>query len=785
MIDGIGMKNWKTHLDSKIAFTSGTNVIIGNVGTGKSSVLDAVCFALFGTFPVLQSKKIKLDDVLMRRPVEKTRAEVELAFTAYGKKYSVKRVVEKGKGTSYSEVREGGKLLETNTSRVTEVVEKVLKTNYETFSKAIYSEQNNMDYFLTLGKGQRTKKIDELLLMDKFESVRSACVSARNRIADRKSATQSVIDQARAEDLEKKISELHASVERLKAEELSISKSLGEAARERSVLEQEIKGVSSLAERIEALKKSKAVLGELLETASSTVKKLELELQGRSHADPEHAIKIKDRIDSLGLRMKDLSSRREKVLGSLAEDRSRVVSLKEGVSEMSASVEEKLSAKGELDSLGKEFGDVEKEIEVNGELLNKAIYEAESIRGRMKEFELAIKQLSQADSKCPVCDSRLYGDMKDALVKTKQGELEALSLQLPRLESERKSLESRTKQLQATLKRMGSLGVGVADLDRLQAQLLEKRALLKTAEENVGKGAKAFEESKSALDSLAKELESANHDKDEMAELDIKFRALAENRERESDIRKRLDGAAAELAAEESRLGGRNLDALKMRLNGMVLKEAMFNKDLAANKRMLEEKTLRLSELVEKSEELKGMREKTLRLEKIIADLTIFDKAVEATQDELRKQFVEAVNYTMNQLWGTLYPYGDFTEIRMHVEDGDYVLKLLSKSGVWGNADGGVSGGERSIACLALRIAFALVLAPNIRTLLLDEPGHNMDNNTISQLATVLRERMGEFMEQVILITHQQELEEAVTGLAYRLERDKNNDDFTRIVQLQ
>jgi len=150
-------------------------------------------------------------------------------------------------------------------------------------------------------------------------------------------------------------------------------------------------------------------------------------------------------------------------------------------------------------------------------------------------------------------------------------------------------------------------------------------------------------------------------------------------------------------------------------------------------------------------------------------------------QSQLRKEFVTSVNHTMNKLWPTLYPYRDFEGIRLNIEEGDYVLQLFSRSGGWINVEGFVSGGERSIACLALRIAFALVLAPQLRIAFLDEPSHNLDSKSLSELAVTLRERVGEFLDQVILITHQEELVDAVTGKSYRLERDKAIDGVTKV----
>lgn len=138
----------------------------------------------------------------------------------------------------------------------------------------------------------------------------------------------------------------------------------------------------------------------------------------------------------------------------------------------------------------------------------------------------------------------------------------------------------------------------------------------------------------------------------------------------------------------------------------------------------------------------------------------------------------------MNQLWNTLYPYQDFTGIKLSIDEGDYVLQLQTQSREWVNVEGVVSGGERAIACLALRIAFALVLAPQLRIAILDEPTHNLDSKALSELAITLRERVGEFLDQVFIISHNPEIEDAITGNAYRLERDKAKDEVTKVIQL-
>src|SRR3989442_10168756 len=203
MITKVKLKNWKSHSDSEFDFTFGTNALLGRMGAGKSSCLDAICFALFGSFPSLQTKKIKIDDIIMKKPQEKDRAEVEVNFDLEGSFYSVKRIIEKRKGTTYSEIRENGKLLDApNSQRVTEIVSKILKVNYELFSKAIYSEQNGIDYFLTIPKGQRMKKIDELLMIDKFEEARAHATSLINKIVERKIGKQSIVEKVDLDEIQ-------------------------------------------------------------------------------------------------------------------------------------------------------------------------------------------------------------------------------------------------------------------------------------------------------------------------------------------------------------------------------------------------------------------------------------------------------------------------------------------------------------------------------------------------------------------------------------------------------
>ena len=113
MITRIRLRNWKSHMESEFGFSKGMNAIVGIMGSGKTSIMQAISFSLFGTFPALQARRVGMDELIMKRPQLMNEAEVELGFAVGGKSYSVLRVIRRENGTVKAELREGGRLLET------------------------------------------------------------------------------------------------------------------------------------------------------------------------------------------------------------------------------------------------------------------------------------------------------------------------------------------------------------------------------------------------------------------------------------------------------------------------------------------------------------------------------------------------------------------------------------------------------------------------------------------------------------------------------------------------
>jgi len=222
------------------------------------------------------------------------------------------------------------------------------------------------------------------------------------------------------------------------------------------------------------------------------------------------------------------------------------------------------------------------------------------------------------------------------------------------------------------------------------------------------------------------------------------------------------------------------LEKLELDYQSIMGTEREIQMRIAGQSDLLKEKQRLLEEMESKRKIIDGYQSDMKRLEAVSEQLHMLEGSLELTQEQLRKDFVSSVNDAMQSIWPELYPYKDFTSIRLGIEDSDYVLQLQDATG-WTAADGIVSGGERSIACLALRIALSLVLAPSIDMLVLDEPTANLDSKTVEVLANVLRDNITNFVDQVFLITHDTALENAVSGYLYRMEREKTKNDSTKV----
>lgn len=771
MITRVSLTNWRSHLRSELEFSEGTNCLVGRMGSGKSSVLDAICFGLFGTFPQLQQKKVKLEDMIMKKPKAQRFAEIKVEFGSNGGTCSVKRRIERGKSTS-AEFRKNGGLVEMQSQKVTEEVEKILKADYDLFTRAIYSEQNQLDMFLTIPKGQRMKKIDELLKLDRFESARASAVSLKNRFALHREEKEKMLEGMNEGGIKADIENLKSETEALKKEKDAL---LSES-------EKTLEKKNSLKERIETLERNRDEMRGIADKVSlleglngqlkSDISLIEAQL---AHALPDADLDgLKREIEALKGKIDSASCGIKKARGLLLGSKLELGAEKERLSHAMKLLEEKKRIDAALEERS-----IEKAKSGLAAILERIEEKAAEI-GSLKA-EIAGCDIANAlKNRCLVCGHELSEEKRREIVSESKKKLETLlekksgaEYELKALISERKNLEKIASELELAEIKRREIGNPTADIEEARKKMEMLSGSIEDGEKEIHKMEKDAGAFQPELEMLIRKYESAKTSAAKRIEMDKK--------------RKTLENNAAEIGALKAGLRGMmesfteaELKEARERMEGLIGVE----KSIEAKMRLMEDLISEKRKRLEAAEAGKRVVEEcSLEIRKAAAmeqQLQLLERGLEVSQERLRKDFAEAINHAMQMIWENLYPYTEFSSARMAI-DGDYVLQLQDPNG-WVSVDN-VSGGERSIACLTLRMAFALVLAPQLRWLVLDEPTHNLDEKAVSELANVLRDNMTEFVEQAFLITHDPSLESAVSGCLYRMEKEK--DGFTNVVRVE
>jgi DNA repair exonuclease SbcCD ATPase subunit len=163
---------WKNFLSTGNVFTEinlaskETTLIVGQNGAGKSTILDALSFGLFGK-PFRKINKPQLVNSITQK-----NCLVEIEFSIGSKEYKIVRGI---KPTVF-EVYQNGNLLNQNAEMkdYQELLEKqIIKVNHKSFSQVVVLGSATFQPFMQLSSGQRREIIEDLLDLQIFTVMNS------------------------------------------------------------------------------------------------------------------------------------------------------------------------------------------------------------------------------------------------------------------------------------------------------------------------------------------------------------------------------------------------------------------------------------------------------------------------------------------------------------------------------------------------------------------------------------------------------------------------------------
>lgn len=254
---------------------SPTTLIIGKNGEGKSTILDALCFALFGK-PFRNINKAQLINSINGK-----KCEVTIEFSANGKEYKVIRGIKPNKFEIWCDTeminqdaaaKDYQKVLE----------QQILKLNYKTFTQVVILGSASFVPFMQLSSSQRREVIEDILDIRIFSTMNQLLKEKAQATKNEITRIESELSNAKAQvdaqqTLIKTITQAKADV--IVGLQSKIDANLGAVVQTQSEIQQLVSDVTELSQQIS----KKDRLADEIEKAKTIKTKLSQKVETCEH----------------------------------------------------------------------------------------------------------------------------------------------------------------------------------------------------------------------------------------------------------------------------------------------------------------------------------------------------------------------------------------------------------------------------------------------------------------------------------------------------------------------
>ena len=457
-IKTVQLENIRSHVKTDVPFARGFNCLVGGLGRGKSTVLYAIDFALFGD-PLGRSY-----DYILREGADV--GKVTIRFVHNGKNYKILRGLrrhDKGISQDMEQLKffEEDKLIASSKGEaVVEQLKALTGLDKDLFREVVWVRQEHLKELLNMTPRQRQKKMDQMFGLSDYEVAWSGLAGFQKEYQGEKRAYERDFDVVGMEKLQ---TEYNKSVE-----EFSLIENELEDLRKKLVqTETAFKEATSRLQSLEKLRKQ-----------TDKLRRREAELQANVANIEDTCAKLADEIEKKKTFIHDLE---ERLTSIEAQQKSHREKLQEVGLKPDQTIKELrkylVALEDQMTSIGGEQ------------------------EAAKKETQTSKKRISSltTENKCPLCLQNLTGEYKKSL--------------LERLDKENAERENRLVELQKNFDELEGLrsvvNFVVSNLQLLTPRIEETKERIQEEHESLNKLSTDFEDKQQKEKSLRSQLDAA------------------------------------------------------------------------------------------------------------------------------------------------------------------------------------------------------------------------------------------------------------------------------------
>lgn len=771
------LQNFRQHEDTSITFETGLTGIIGTNGSGKTTILEAIAWALYGNAAARGTR----DSIRFSGAKPRSSVRVQLVFELAGHRYRVVR----GLTSAECFLDDAEAPIASTISGVSELLQRRLGMTRSEFFHTYFTGQKDLDVMAAIGPTERARFLSRVLGYDKLTSAQELIREQRRAlVSEGNGLRQGMPDVESISRLIAEAKERNAiALERVNAAHRE-SASVAERAER---LAPEWKRVQAEREHGQQLQSELRIADADAAAFTRDVSRLAVQITEISAAQAEvaplvEAIKPLPALREELTRLESLAnaeSRRQTLLERLRTVSEEELRLNERAVQLETAPQLERDAVAALAALRSALVEAEQKLDSERTAWTRDRQEAEtrleSLRTQYAELDqqhTTMKGLGE-ETPCPTCGRPLG--------KSYQSVLDLLTDQLETVKVDGNYYRQRMEQLAKTPEivvtleeRRKTAQQEVASNERRLLKIQNAVAELAGLQDQQTNAAGRLAETRRLLGELPSGYDAARHTElrgevARLSELERRIARLSGLLEREKATRADSAKSQEQLAAVNARI-----EELRSQIAELRLDEAAFTRlreqhegVLAATRAAELEIVSAEGDVKRAAGELSAAEQRraelsrlTKRLGEIETDKRLHDELDRAYTDlrtdlntQLRPELADIASGFLRQLTDGRYSALEFDE--------DYNVLVLENE----LPKVVVSGGEEDLCNLVLRLAISQMIAERagqaFSLLILDEVFGSLDEIRRDNVIELLR-RLQDRFEQVIVITHIEQVREGL-----------------------